>query len=324
MLGDLEFAKQSVLGKRTAGSAVPAVVLQKAESELAAADARLRELQNRQPGLEREIEALRQKVAALQSQLRLLVEETRQLAEAEATVQSATALRDSAELQLQKARLELERTTIRAPMNGRILRLLAGPGMRVTGLQTSGDPRSSSVVEMYDPDRMQARADVRLEDVPLVQPGQPVRIETASAGQPIEGKVLQPNSTANIQKNTLEVKVELINPPPTVRPEMLVTATFLAPRTPAAEDRVTREAGRLFVPRVLLQGGPAGENVWIVDAADRARKVRVTSGSSGGDELVEITAGLQVTDKLITSDPRDLRDGQPVRVAGEDLSIGRQ
>lgn len=321
---NLQYAQKSVDGKRAAGKAVPGIVLQKAESELAAADATLRGLKKREPGLLREITALREKVAAIESQLELLVDETRLLGEADANVQSATALRDAAKLQLRKAELELARNTIRAPIDGRILRLIVSPGMRVMGLAPRASQDSSSVVVMYDPHRLQVRADVRLEDVPLVQPGQPVEIETASSEKAIRGRVLQPNSTANIQKNTLEVKVELIEPPDTVRPEMLVTATFLAPETAPSADPGPAQAQRIFVPRQLIRSGESGDVVWVVDANNRAREIAIVTGDEiSGGELVEVASGLNVTHKLIASSVAGLRDGSKVNLAGEEQSFGR-
>ena len=321
---NLEFAQKSVNGKRAAGTAaVASIVLQKAEAELTTADAKWRELQNRSPSLKHEIEALQAKVTAIKLQLDLLVEEKRQLAEADAKVQSATAVRDSAKLNLQKAELVLERNTVRAPLAGKILRLATAPGMRVMGLETEAARNSSTVAEMYDPQRLQVRADVRLEDVPLVQPFQPVEIETASSEKKIKGRVLQPNSTANIQKNTLEVKVELLDPPSTVRPEMLVTATFLAPETPVTKEAATQEPERLFVPKQLIQSGDSGSVVWIVDANARARLRQITIGHSTTGGLVEVTSGLQVTDKLVASDITKLKDGRLVKVTGEERSIGR-
>jgi hypothetical protein len=82
---------------------------------------------------------------------------------------------------------------------------------------------------MYEPSRLQVRADVRLEDVSRVIPGAPVEIETAAVQGVVKGRVLQSTSTANVQKNTLEVKVELLDPPEALSPEMLVKASFLAP-----------------------------------------------------------------------------------------------
>ncbi len=320
---DLKFARQSLSAKREAGDAIREVLLRKAESDLAVADAKLRELKTRGPGLQREIDALRDKVTATESQMELLVEETRQLAEAEAGVRSARALYSAAQLQLQKAELVLERNTIRAPGDGRILRLVASPGMRVMGMSANAGHSSGTVVEMYDPQRLQIRADVRLEDVPLIQPGQPVEIETASSGKTIQGRVLQPTSTANIQKNTLEVKVELLDPPNTVSPEMLVTATFLAPQSTATDEVEETLSERIFVPRQLIQFDASGNVVWIVDADSRARKATVSLGRATSGELVEVASGLVVTDKMITSDTGNLRDGSLVDVTGEDRSMGR-
>ena len=319
----LEYNQKSVGGKRAAGNAVPGVVLQKAELELAAADAKLRELQTREPSLKREVAAIQEKVNAIEKQLRLLVDETRQLAESEAKVQSATALLEAAQLRLQAAELRLSRNTIRAPMDGRILELVAAPGMRVMGLESGVGHNSSSVVEMYDPNRLQVRADVRLEDVPLVQQGQPVEIETASSEKMIRGRVLQSNSNASIQKNTLEVKVELLNPPETVRPDMLVTATFLSPQLDEASPLATQEKERMLIPQALLFELDSVNFVWIVDSDDRARRIEVDPGRATSEGLIEIIEGLRVTDKLIATSTEYLNDGTRVSVTGEDGIMGR-
>jgi hypothetical protein len=174
---------------------------------------------------------------------------------------------------------------------------------------------------MYDPERLQVRADVRLEDVPLVKPGAPVEIKTASSDHPITGQVLQPTSTANIQKNTLEVKVELIDPPSTVRPEMLVTATFLAPESDADYDSPL-ETERILVPRQLVSTSESGSVVWIVDGDNQAIQRNVTLGGEGQNGLVEVTEGLNVTDKLIASGTSELSPGETVVIREEDQTIG--
>src|SRR5205823_9016957 len=101
-------------------------------------------------------------------------------------------------------------------------------GSRLMGLATGTHQDASTVVTLYDPASLQVRADVRLEDVPRVVPGQRVRIETPATA-PMAGEVLFATSQADIQKNTLQVKVAVTDPPPALRPDMLVQATFLAP-----------------------------------------------------------------------------------------------
>lgn len=224
-------------------------------------------------------------------------------------------------LQVRQAELALTRNVVRAPIDGRVLRLIAAPGTRVMGLESTAGQSSSTVIEMYDPNRLQVRADVRLEDVPMVTRGQPVEIETASTQGVIQGRVLQLTSSASVQKNTLEVKVELIDPPPTVSPEMLVTATFLAP---VAENRTQEatETERMFVPSQLIQSGDSGPFVWVVDANDIARRLSVELGRPSNGGLVEIKSGLNVTDKLIASSVDGLKQGSSVDVTGDNQTLG--
>ncbi|MCO8124278.1 efflux RND transporter periplasmic adaptor subunit [Stieleria sp. TO1_6] len=317
----LKYSGDNVQGKRAAGDAIAARTVRQAESEHVSAQANLGELMGRGPNLKREINALQNKVDALQTQLELLVEERRQLEEASAKVITASAVHDQAKLQLRQAKLNAERTVVRAPIRGRILRLVTSPGARVMGLDSNAGHSSSTVVQMYDPDRLQVRADVRLEDVPMVTPGAPVEIETASSGNVIHGRVLRPTSSANVQKNTLEVKVELLEPPSTVSPEMLVTATFLAPEVAIAESEKT-ETTRILVPRQLIHSSDNGAFVWIVDGQDRAVQKDVTTGNENAEGLVEIVTGLTVTDKLIATGSDDLQDGDHVTVVGEESTLG--
>ncbi len=313
---NLRYSQTSMEGKKTARGSIPDTIIAKAENDYAVARANLNELEQ-----QREVSALQAVVEALEHQLQLLVEETRQLGEAEAKVQSAEAYRDEAKLQVRQAELALERSTVRAPMDGRILRLVAAPGSRVMGLETTAGQSSSTVVEMYDPESLQVRADVRLEDIPLVNPGQPVEIETASSSQVIHGRVLQVTSSANVQKNTLEVKVELLDAPSTVSPEMLVTAAFLASPN-EADQSASSESEQLFVPRPLIQSSEAAPYVWIVEANALARKRVVELAGKNGGELVAIKSGLKVTDKLITSGLEGLREGMKVVVSGDDPNLG--
>ncbi|MCP5536175.1 MAG: biotin/lipoyl-binding protein [Akkermansiaceae bacterium] len=56
-----------------------------------------------------------------------------------------------------RAKLAKERTRITAPMNGIVLRLHAAPGKkRMLGMD---DPKSAVIVELYDPEHLQARID---------------------------------------------------------------------------------------------------------------------------------------------------------------------
>ena len=316
-----EYAQNNLEGKRSAGAGVSGRSLQLAESDLGTTDAKLNELKQRAPSLQREEAALQKKRDALASQLKLLIDESRRVESSIAQEEAAQANRNQAQLAVEKARLNLERCVVRSPMTGRVMQLIAQPGNRVMGLESNAPRSSSTVVTLYDPRMLQVRADVRLEDVPLVEQGQPVEVQTASSKETLHGIVLRLTSSANIQKNTLEVKVALTDPPETIRPEMLVTATFLAPLQPEATE-TSRDQERLLIPRELIETVAGGTTVWIVDAAGLARCRSIQLGKAGSDILIEVTNGLTPTDKLIASGVEGLQDGEPVEVSREDDRIG--
>ena len=325
-----DYAKQEFDGKQAAGSALAGRLVQRAESTLEGVQSELEELRGRRPILQRQIQAMRQRRDALAEQLELKIEESRRLAGAEAKLKEGQARLRQAQLAVQAAQLRLDRMVVRAPVAGRVLQLVASPGSRVMGSSASSSRDATTVVTLYDPKLLQVRADVRLEDVPLVEPGQPVRIETASAKTPIQGEVLLPTSRANIQKNTLEVKVAIKDPLPTIRPEMLVQVTFLAPEPSGDRSEQSQQSKRLLVPRQLVEETPEGTFVWVADPASTARRQKVTLGSGGTaslaaggtEELIEVVEGLKVTDRLISGGRKGLHDGLRIRITSEDPTLG--
>lgn len=319
----IDFAKSNLEGKRSAGGGISGRSLQQAESDYVSTDAELRELKERLPNLQLEEQALGKKLSALQEQRRLLIDENRQLETARAKVAAAQANRDQAKLRVDQAQLNLDRCLVRSPIYGRVMQLVAHPGMRVMGLESTAARSASTVVSLYNPAMLQVRADVRLENVPLVQPGQPVLVETASSKEPIHGTVLRATSSANIQKNTLEVKVALQNPPETVRPEMLVAATFLAPEVAEANTKADEKVERILVPRQLVETASGSPTIWIINSEGRADRRGIQLGQAGTDQLVE-AIGLTPTDKLIVAGRESLKPGDLVTVTGEDQSLGLQ
>lgn len=318
----LEFSEQSLTSKQRAQQAVAGIVLRQAEAEYATAQATLAEMTGRKTPLKNSVSALQRRASAVRQSLELLVDEQRQLREAEAAVAKASAMLEEAQVALAEAKLVLERMTVRAPRAGKVLSLVSYPGDRVMGIDSTSEHRSSTIVKMYDPLSLQVRADVRLEDVPLVAVGQPVQIETASSREVLQGRTLQATSAANIQKNTLEVKVELLDPPPNVTPEMLVTATFLAADTGGANTREPEQRQMLLAPQHLVQESEQGLVAWVVDAAGCAVPRQVQTGTSVEGEMVEIVSGLNPTDKLIASGVEELEAGIRVQVVGDDAHIG--
>lgn len=316
-----KLAAENVDRKEQAGAAIAGRVLREARSELSAAENGVEELEARLPTLEAQVAALERKRAALGQQLELMTEQKRAVSAAEGSLAAAKARRDQAQLAVDVAKLNLDRMVIRAPISGRVLTVDARPGKALTGLDPLSVQNSSAVVSLYDPNSLQVRVDVRLEDVPQVLIGQPASIETAALGKAVEGEVLWVTTRADIQKNTLQVKVAITQPPAMITPEMLAQVTFLAPRQETAAADSEQEPLRLLIPRVLVAGTDGNSSVWIVDPiTGAARSQPIQLGKAGTEDMVEVSQGLDPTAKLIVAGRESLSDGARVQIVGEDSS----
>ncbi len=297
------------------GSVVSEASVTKAKGDLDTSSAELAEMQARRKRLPDEAAALRQRREALAGRLEKLTDERRAAAEAAAAEAAAKARVKQAEAARNAAKLRLARMEVRAPMAGRVLSLVARQGSRLTGLAPGSLHDTSTVLTMYDPARIQVRVDVRLEDVPRLLTGMKAKIETASLGGTVlDGEVTRVTAQADIQKNTLSVKVAVTSPPGPLRPDMLCQVTFLAP---PPVGKPAADTVRLLIPRSL-----AADQVWVADQASGvARQRSVKLGRPSGD-LVEVLSGLSPTDKLIAAGRDGLRDGDRIAVTGEDESLG--
>jgi multidrug efflux pump subunit AcrA (membrane-fusion protein) len=317
-----QLAAENVARKEQAGDAIAGRLLREARSELALAESGLAELQSRGPTLQSQLAALQSKCAALSEQLQLMSEQKRAVSGADAMLAAARAKAEQAQLSVDTAKLQLERMTIRAPMAGRVLSVDARPGMRLAGMDPLSQ-HSGAVISLYDPKSLQVRVDVRLEDVPHLQIGQPAQIETAALAKPIVGKVLWVTTRADIQKNTLQVKVAIDQPPDVITPEMLGQVTFLAPPQATKTATTQQQPLRLLVPRSLVASSEGSASLWVADTGRGvARQQNVQLGRAGTEQLVEVAGGLNPTDKLIVGGREALAEGSRIVISGEDQSLG--
>jgi len=200
---------------------------------------------------------------------------------------ASAAARDDAQTTLDIAQRELDWCTVRSPVDGVVMKLLAAPGAHV-------GPGGDGIVALYDPKRLQARIDVPLASVANVRAGQEVDVRTeVLPGKALRGVVVRVQRESDLLKNTLQVKVRLIDPDPILRPETLCRALFLA-----AEDAGEQASGpALFlVPRAALKSGAVfvvGEGV--------ARRITVEQVGERGSDVV-VRGALSATHRVILDD----------------------
>ena len=318
----LEFATANFEGKRSSEGTISARSIQQAKTDRESAEALVAELQGRADSLKQQQSALAQRRDALATQLKLLASEKQAHQEYKAKFTAAVAQLDHARIALNEAKLRLERMTIRAPIDGRVYQLVANPGTTLTGgMSPIGGADGSTVVTLYRPDMLQARVDVRFEDLPKVTLGQTVTINNPALPHPVSGKVLFISSKANIQKNTLEVKVALDKPVPVFKPEMLVNVTHLAPK-PAEAVAETAAPMRLYVPQQLVLHDGTGAFLWTADqSAGIAHKTTIATAGVNAEGLVEVTQGLTIASRIISRGHESLKDGTRIRITDEDSNL---
>lgn len=237
-----------------------------------------------------------------------------------AAVAKAEGERALAESAVREAELRLARTTVVAPIEGVVLARLVAPGMMVSTSPASAE--GGRVLSLYDPHELQVRADVPNADIALVGVGQAVEIKVeALPNATLRGEVLRITAQADIAKNTVQVKVRVIDPPPELRPEMLCRVRILAGGAASGESSDGRSARqRVFAPKVLLGEGYAMVASTLRDGVGQARRRPVTVGSETRGEWVEVLDGLGAGDVLL--DPGRVRDAERVRVTVRRVAAG--
>lgn len=323
-------AVDNAAARRTGAEAALAAV----EARITAARARLAEQTDESRRLTRagseavqarHIEQAALRVQALAAELAALEaarnEHRAAITAAETALTRARSEATAAEARRDEAALALERTVIRSPVDGVIQQLHAAPGkkklLRMDGLE------SATIATLYQPEHLQARIDVPLETAAQLQVGQPVRIRTNFLPETtFNGRVTRIVGQADLQRNTLQAKVALLDPDPRLRPEMLCRAEFLPPDRagPDTNDPAARTGNgsggtvRLFAPEAGLvdrQGREA--RAWIlVDGNERLASRTLQLGTERRNGHIEVLSGLKPGDRLVLDPDPDLEANQRV------------
>lgn len=224
-----------------------------------------------------------------------------------------------AEAEVALRQLDLDRTKIASPVDGIVLRLLAVPGQK--RMLEMDDPDSATIAILYEPDRLQARIDVPLEEAAQLAVGQAVRIRSSFLSDKIfHGSVTRILGEADLQRNTLQAKVRIDEPDPRLRPEMLCRAEFLAaPAVPtdSIESATIPERIAVFVPGAALietNSAPGQAEVWMLEPPNnRLKKQTLTLSPAIKDSFRQVRDGLKPGDRVVLNPADDLKAGQKVK-----------
>ncbi len=255
----------------------------------------------------------------------LRIPETRALAEAKAQVRRAKSERDGARSARDESKLRLDRMVITAPVDGVVMRRLAAPGAKL--MLGMDSPHSAHVVHLYNPQKLQVRVDVPLADAAGVGVGQDAEIIVeVLPDRTFSGAVTRVVHEADIQKNTMQVKVAITDPVAEILPEMLARVRFLGSGRSgdgdgsgsgvAGAEGGGRASRSVYVPEELLVGRTGDSAaVFLLDKGEsEALRRDVKIGRGKRDGWVEVVSGVAPGDSVIDGRGHELEDGMAVRV----------
>lgn len=238
------------------------------------------------------------------------------LGQIKAEADSMRALLNELGTRRDRAALALERTRIIAPVDGVVLHLHVAPGKK--RMLDMDDPKSAVIVELYDPQSLQARIDVPLNEAAKLTPGQAVElVSEILPDRTFTGRVTRISGQADLQRNTLQAKVAIEDPDPTLRPEMLVRAKFFSVSGGNAKSANQFAAGAsnrlaIYVPEdALVDDG----SVWVVSAKGEAELRKITLGQDAKDGHRRVTDGLLSGESVILPPYDDLKEGTRLSVS---------
>lgn len=299
---DLTLAKQEAerASKLAERGASDQRELDRVQSALAAARARVAQAQALEEGANRDLSLADARIELARRQLPVLA-----------------ARQQEARAQVELAAATLEKTRVRAPFTGVVVLKDAEVGEVVSPNVAGGASSRGAIVTMVDLASLEVQAEVPETRLRSVRPEGPVRIFLDSDPEtPHPGVVSRIWPTANRQKATIEVRVRFLDPPPGLRPEMGVRAVFLpegsetpSETTGAAE---AQEPPRLEIPERCLTEQDGTPGVWLLVAGQAHFRAIQTGESKRG--MVEVRDGLQDGEQVVLAPPPGLTEGCPLRL----------
>ena len=254
-----------------------------------------------------------------------------------AVVEASKHAVDQAVAGLNDAKSSLDKTTIYAPMSGRVTRLVVEQGE--TAVPGTFNKDAATLLTISDMSVLETRVKVDETDVARIKVGDSAQVQIdAFPDTTFIGKVTRisnssvkaTTATTTDQAVDYEVTIQLLNAPPDTRPDFSATAKVIT----------DKRTGVLSVPIIALtvrenqtlQSGDTAvgigkskpakeigkkdvEGVFVV-GADNKVTFRPVKVGIAGEKHFEITSGLKEGDKIVAGTYqaiRDLKDGALVR-----------
>ncbi|HMS01750.1 MAG TPA: efflux RND transporter periplasmic adaptor subunit [Gemmatimonadaceae bacterium] len=320
----------------------PAAALQRSEAALASAKAQEAQARANSIQAKRNYERLLQIKTATPTLVSVeQVEQAKTQSEVnDALHEAATFSVQQAQASVRDARQALNRTTILAPMSGKITRLLVEEGE--TAIMGTLNRDAATLLTIADMSVLETTVKVDETDVARVKVGDSAVVQidafsdTTFVGKVVEISLSSTAATTTAAANTdqavdFEVKIELLNPPTETRPDFSATAKIVTDTRAKAlsipiialtvreDSAIARGDSALPMGRTPTRevGKRDVEGVFVV-GSDNKVSFRPVKVGIAGERHFEVLTGLQAGEQIVAGTYqaiRDLKDGALVRSA---------
>ena len=292
-----------------------------AEAELLQLPARVRKALANQHAIEDEVERKKKLVKSgavaagpvhrLEDKLNATIAEVEQLEHEEAILQAklidSHAKLAAGEAIRDNAALILDRMVVRSPIDGIVMERLTSPG---SVANFGNGEHGTHIVHLYDPDKLQVRADVPLAQAARVGVGHPAEIVVdVLPGRTFTGRITRFLHRADLQKNTVEAKIQIDAPSRLLKPDMLARVRIMQP---PPIDGEMRRLSRVFIPREAIDDS---NRVMVIEELEGdlgvVRQRQIKQGTGEVDGWIELVSGLKPGDRIVLD---EVMDGQTVKV----------
>ena len=222
---------------------------------------------------------------------------------------------NSSDARIREAQQAVDNCTIHAPFSGIIVSKDAQVGEMVSPISAGGGFTRTGIATIVDMNSNEVEVDVNEAYIARVQPGQ--RVDSVLDAYPdwkIPSHVRTVIPTADRQKATVKVRISFDKLDPRILPDMGVKVSFYGDEEKKAAAKKKDEGPKpvAIVPKAAVHSSGDSAHVFLLKNGKVERRGVKVGNVRGSD--VEIMAGVNAGDSLITRGPENLQDGDTVRV----------
>lgn len=228
------------------------------------------------------------------------------LDDAESRQQAATAQLDLARAQLaqsqarvEELRINLANTIIASPVTGYVAKRMLDPGAWVTP--------NTSFIAVVDISTVRLVANVIEKDLRRVSAGMAAGVQVdAYPGERFAGRVARVAPVLDPATRTAQIEVEISNAQSRLKPGMYAKVQFTVERRDKA----------LVVPANAVVDYNGQHGVFVPDQGNTAKFLAIETGIEQQD-FVEVAAGLNEGERIVTTGAGALREGDQILLPGQ-------